>query len=253
MQAVYKQTPTLTGETLVKQTGGNSTRCASGLVLATVLSGVLVISGVYAADPATESATEVPVEPAASRGEEKAVPAVESSEPSENDTGASVTSDEKSSLVQALPDDPRTPVLIERVQARWDVKSKRDFNTLYTFETPNYRSKYTAEAFGHRHGAAVTWHGIEVVRILFDDQQQAVVDLVLDHTYIHPFDSTSVRSKTLLRELWAEIDGEWFHVTPLIETEPTSPDGASDETTNEQGPSEGEEDPTPAETPNGAS
>ncbi len=205
----------------------------------------LVIAGGYVAEPALSAVGDsTDASPAREDDVIRPAPPATSGVAASEDAAAGAEA-------KALPDDPRTPGLVERVKARWDAKMKRDFNALYMYETPEYRKQFTAEAFGNRHGAFVTWHGIEVATIRFGDNDEAVVDLVIDHTYIHPFDSNPVRAKTLLRERWAKVSGEWFHDTPLIKTEQVSEEGASDESVNEQGPHEGAEAPTPAETQDG--
>lgn len=113
----------------------------------------------------------------------------------------------------AIPDDARTGALVERVKARWAVKAKRDFDATYEFETPAYRAETPADTFARQFGAMVQWHGIEVIRVTYEPDGRALVDLLLDHTFISPLDDEKIRTKSVLRERWAQVDGRWYHVT----------------------------------------
>jgi hypothetical protein len=114
----------------------------------------------------------------------------------------------------AVPDDSATRELLERVQARWDLKIQRDFAALYGFETPEYRAEHNAEAFARRFGAFSQWHGIDVIRVERPSDGNAVVDVLLDHTFASPLDDSHFRTKTLVREQWKQSDGQWYHATP---------------------------------------
>lgn len=114
----------------------------------------------------------------------------------------------------AVPDDAATRELLKRVQARWDLKIQRDFAALYGFETPEYRAEHNAEAFARRFGAFSQWHGIDVIRVERPSDGNAVVDVLLDHTFASPLDDSHFRTKTLVREQWKQSDGQWYHATP---------------------------------------
>jgi hypothetical protein len=115
------------------------------------------------------------------------------------------------SQAPAIPTDPRTAALLERVRARWDAKLKRDFAAVYEFEMPAFRAETNADAFARRFGGFAQWHGVDVVKVSYPKDDRAVVDLMLDATIASPFDSGSMRTRTLVREHWTEEGTEWYH------------------------------------------
>ncbi len=104
-----------------------------------------------------------------------------------------------------------TKALVERVQARWAAKLERDFETVYGFESPQYRAKNSAEVFAARHGGFVKWHGVTVGPVRYDDGD-AIVHIDVDHTLPSPFGSGDIRQIITMTERWSRIDGTWYHI-----------------------------------------
>ncbi|MBP6733300.1 MAG: hypothetical protein KA142_01165 [Chromatiaceae bacterium] len=164
-------------------------------------------------------ATETPVAPPAPTVEPApaapaAMPQTNFAVPPDADALAT-TATPDNPLPAKLPDDPKSLALVERIQAMWAAKIKRDYAGAYEFETPDYRAKLSTEAYPRQFGGGVNWHGIEVVDIKYNDEHHVTVGILLDYTHLHPFTDQEVRAKSFLREHWTEVSDQWYHEVPL--------------------------------------
>lgn len=110
-----------------------------------------------------------------------------------------------------LPDDPVSRQLVERVQSRWQALVEGDFLAAYAYEEPDYRARHDVDAYRRRFGDLVRWHGAEVRRIQYNDEESVQVGVVIDRTVFPPFGGQTIRSEGFGWENWIRIDGEWWH------------------------------------------
>lgn len=160
--------------------------------------------------PALEPAPDAPTPPATPAAMPQTTFAV-----APEDDALPTTATPDNLMSAKLPDDPRSLALVERIQAMWAAKIKRDFAGAYEFETPDYRAKISTEAYPRRFGGSVNWRGIEVIDIKYDDEHHATVGILLDYTHLHPFTDQEVSAKSFLREHWTEVSDQWYHQVPL--------------------------------------
>jgi hypothetical protein len=139
-----------------------------------------------------------------------ALPKVDESAPSPRRTTA-WASPPKEPELEPLPEDPRSKALIERVEARWAALRKRDFDRAYTFEAPTFRAAIDVDQYANKFGPFVTWHSAEVTRLQYEDEHQASIGVVTDHSFIAPTTEEPIRNRSLSWERWIEEDKEWWH------------------------------------------
>ncbi len=107
--------------------------------------------------------------------------------------------------------------LEERVRARWQTKTNREFEKTWEFSTPSFREVFSKPLYVHKFSYMVEWEltGVEVVNYDAD----AAVASVVARVMTKPTKQTSIASKAIgavpvtIREKWLFTDGEWWHST----------------------------------------
>jgi hypothetical protein len=107
--------------------------------------------------------------------------------------------------------------LEERVRARWQSKSDRDFGRTWEFSTPNFREVFPKSLYVQKFSYMVEWQ-LTGVRVVAYDAGAAVAS-VAARVMTKPAKQTSIASDAIgdvpvtIREKWILIDGEWWHST----------------------------------------
>jgi len=101
-----------------------------------------------------------------------------------------------------------------RVVKRWEAMAKRDFDEAYTYETPSYRSLYSAEQFKGLFGGLVTWYGARVLRVenLGNGVASVIVKVRFKAT-VPGINADFGIEESARPERWVVEEGTWFHVT----------------------------------------
>ncbi len=105
--------------------------------------------------------------------------------------------------------------LIERVSQRWYAMESKDFDAVYEYMTPNYRSIFSKRMFLNNFGYDVNWELTEVEVVNYD--ARVAVASVVVRVMSEPAKPTSEASKMIgalpavVREKWILIDGEWWN------------------------------------------
>ena len=161
---------------------------------------------------------------ASAQTQSRADPAAADASAQQNAPAASATETPRTSKTQSrygapdkpvqlppLPDDPASKQLIGRVEARWKALIDGQFDKVYEFEPPKYRSENTPDQFRKTFGSAVQWHVARVVTLHYDRPDFATVGVLIDHSLFVPWSDTPVRSKAVVKEGWEKVDGQWWH------------------------------------------
>ena len=108
-----------------------------------------------------------------------------------------------------------TAALEQRVRERWDAMADHDFERVYEFTTPNYRSIFSKDMFVNKFSYAVDWEltGVEVVNY---DSRAAVASVVARvmtrSTKLTKYTASGYGVVPRdLREQWILVDGEWWY------------------------------------------
>ena len=105
--------------------------------------------------------------------------------------------------------------LIERVSQRWYAMESKDFDAVYEYMTPNYRSIFSKRMFLNNFGYDVNWELTEVEVVNYD--ARVAVASVVVRVMSEPTKPTSEASRAIgalpaiVREKWILIDGEWWN------------------------------------------
>ena len=109
--------------------------------------------------------------------------------------------------------------LEQRVWARWQTLSDRDFDKTWEFASPNYRSIFSKRMFRNKFSYGVEWE-LTAVNILNYDSRAAVAS-VAARVMTESTKPTSSALKAMgarpiiIRERWMLIDGEWWHIANI--------------------------------------
>ncbi len=104
-------------------------------------------------------------------------------------------------------------LLAQRVTARWDALIRRDFETAYSFNSPNYRELFPLNVFKSQFGDGAAWRRVEVVKVELKGEDAAMVGINLYFGYHHlSAEKPEMEIKTYVQEPWVSVDGQWWYV-----------------------------------------
>jgi len=109
--------------------------------------------------------------------------------------------------------------LEERVWARWQTLSDRDFDKTWEFASPNYRSVFSKRMYRNKFSYGVEWELTEVNILNYDGR--AAVASVGARVMTESTKPSSSALKAMgarpiiIRERWMFIDGEWWHIANI--------------------------------------
>jgi hypothetical protein len=105
--------------------------------------------------------------------------------------------------------------LIERVSQRWHAMEAKDFEAVYEYMTPNYRSIFPKHMFLNNLGYDVNWELTEVEVVNYDARvavASVVVRVMSEPTKLTSEASIAIGAlPAVVREKWILIDGEWWN------------------------------------------
>lgn len=109
--------------------------------------------------------------------------------------------------------------LEQRVRERWQALEKRDFDTVWEYATPNYRSRFPQSLFVYNYSYALRWELTSITLVNYD--AGAAMASVAVRVMSEPTKQTSAASRAIgalpvtFHEQWLKIDGEWWHSANL--------------------------------------
>lgn len=108
--------------------------------------------------------------------------------------------------------DAQKPRIAARAQARWAALIKGDFATAYQFETPAYRSVFSAQQFQSQFGGAAMWTMAKVNSVRYDQNNVALVSVDVHYTVALPA-SVGHTASRVMQERWLYTDGDWWYIS----------------------------------------
>jgi len=102
--------------------------------------------------------------------------------------------------------------LEQRVASRWAALIRRDFETAYSFTSPEYRRLFSLKDFMSSFGSKVGWQRVEVVDINIKGGDAAAVGVNLYFVYYDAQTKKPLDMKTYVQESWVLVDGQWWYV-----------------------------------------
>ncbi len=104
---------------------------------------------------------------------------------------------------------PRTPeeIVHERAQARWEALIAGEWEKAYSFSAPSYRALVDFKRYRGRIGGAVSWTGVEVVKVACE-AEACTATIRIDYK-MAPISRDGV-SSTHVDETWILEDGAWW-------------------------------------------
>jgi hypothetical protein len=110
------------------------------------------------------------------------------------------------------PEKAPEEVVREKAAARWEAVLGKDYDAAYSFLSPGFRSRETAEKYRGRfvEGKA-EWKQAEVVGVTCEEESCVVmVDAKYLFAGVPPFPPMEVETQE--EEQWVFTQGEWWHV-----------------------------------------
>lgn len=169
--------------------------------------------------PSADGSTAAPSLPVASSA---AAPDADGSAVTPRQTTAYSTPPPEPAALPPLPKDEESQHLVQRADQRWQALVKGDFARANALVLPSERPD-TPETAGL--GPFVKWLGAEVVRLEYDQPDQARVGVLVDHSFIAPTGGdTPIRSKAFAWERWVKEDGTWWHANEFAKIPGVQPE-----------------------------
>ena len=112
-------------------------------------------------------------------------------------------------MLKSLQDEE---VLRERITSYWNYKTKGDYVKTYLYEDPLFRKTISMTTYIQNYGSpAMTYTSFEVQDVRLNDAEHAEVKIKAGVRLKVP-GAKAFEHETELTELWARVDGEWYHV-----------------------------------------
>lgn len=94
---------------------------------------------------------------------------------------------------------------------RWQALIEGDFAKAYEFETPAYRSTYTADLYTYNFNGGIDWQEIELRESKEITENLIKVSMTLTYLYNEGSDFEQLVPSNIT-ESWILVDGHWWHV-----------------------------------------
>lgn len=127
--------------------------------------------------------------------------------------GACATPPGPADIADASPEwlEAQKTNIAARAQARWDALIAGDFTRAYAFQTPAYRSVFSAQQFAGNFGNAVAWRLARVKSVQYDPSNVARV--VVEVEYEAPVGLRTARGVRQMSENWLYSDGSQWYIS----------------------------------------
>ncbi len=110
--------------------------------------------------------------------------------------------------------DNQTPILKKRVEARWDALIKNDIESVYSFQSPVYRSVVDLQQFKGKFGRVMEWRLASAENVRYDDPAVATVLVKVKYQLDLPGQrSERVETEKVILEKWVYSDRGWWYTT----------------------------------------
>jgi hypothetical protein len=97
----------------------------------------------------------------------------------------------------------------QRATERWQALIAGQFSQAYTFNTPGFRAVVTPDGYRNRFGGAVSWTGVEVIRVECPEANKCQAELRIDFKPTLSLQNSGKLS-THIDETWLLEDGKWW-------------------------------------------
>lgn len=127
--------------------------------------------------------------------------------------GACASHPAPADIAEASPQwlEAQKPRIAERAQARWDALIAGDFARAYAFQTPEYRSVFSAQQFAGNFGTAVAWRLARVKSVQYD--QSNVARVVVEVEYEAPVGLVNAKGVRQMSENWLYSEGSQWYIS----------------------------------------
>lgn len=103
----------------------------------------------------------------------------------------------------------------QRHQERWDAVIRVDFDRVYEYTTPEYRTIYSKTHLHNQYGAQIMRKSVRIISLKFDADDPTLVHIETGLTFATVTASGGLyEDEILLRDKWRFSQGDWWYVEP---------------------------------------
>lgn len=103
-------------------------------------------------------------------------------------------------------------LVAQRAESRWEAIIRSDFDAAYRFQSPQYRSVFSAQHFRGNFGGDLIYDLARVKSVEYDQGQVAEVSVEVQYQSELP-GVGPIRGVRTLREKWLYSDGSWWYTS----------------------------------------
>jgi hypothetical protein len=104
------------------------------------------------------------------------------------------------------------PELKDRAEKRWGALIKGDFETAYTFSSPDFRAVVSLQQYRSKFGRALSWRLARVVNVSYDEPTVATVSVeVAYRTSLPGIVGEMIETQSLISEKWVYKNRQWWY------------------------------------------